>query len=86
VCSIIVPPWKTDPQVPGRHDTANAPTTHGEIAKSYERRAKPNSKIKKLRIRLTITKMQVKNFDLELLSLHPNRGHGAAELALGNSL
>jgi len=30
--------------------------------------------------------MQAKNFDLELLSLHPNRGHGAAELALGNSL
>jgi len=30
--------------------------------------------------------MQAKNFDLELLSLHPNWGHGAAELALGNSL
>jgi len=46
---------------------------------------KPNSRIKKLRIRL-ITKMQAKNFDLELLSLHPNWGHGAVELALGNSL
>jgi len=45
--------------------TANAPATHGEIAKSYERSAKPNSKIKKLRIRLTITKMQAKNFDFE---------------------
>jgi len=53
--------------------------------KSYEKR-EPNSKIKKLRSRLTITKMQAKNFDLELFSLHPNRGHGAAELALGNSL
>jgi len=50
------------------------------------RRAKPNSKIKKLRIRLTITKMQVKNFDLEFLSLHPNWGHGTFELALDNGL
>jgi len=49
------------------------------------KREKPNSKIEKLRIRL-ITKMQAKNFDLEILSLHSNWGHGAAELALGNSL
>jgi len=49
------------------------------------KREKPNSKIEKLRIRL-IMKMQAKNFDLELLSLHRNWGHGAAELALGNSL
>jgi len=29
--------------------------------------------------------MQAKNFGPELLSLHPNRGHGTPELALGNS-
>jgi len=30
--------------------------------------------------------MQAKNFDLELLRLHPNRGHGiGTESALGNS-
>jgi len=29
--------------------------------------------------------MQAKNFNLEILSLHPNRGHGTPELALGNS-
>jgi len=29
--------------------------------------------------------MQAKNFNPELLSLHPNRGHGTPESALGNS-
>jgi len=41
---------------------------NGETATIYVRKAKPNSKIKKLRIRLIITKMQAKNFDPELLS------------------
>jgi len=66
-----------------RTTTANALATHGETAITYEIRAKPNSKIKKLRIKLIITKMQTKNFDLELLSLHPNWGHGTSESALG---
>jgi len=35
--------------------------------------------------RLIITKMQAKNFNLEILSLHPNWGHGTTESALGNS-
>jgi len=30
-------------------------------------------------------KIQAKNFDLELLRLHPNRGHGTPESTLGNS-
>jgi len=47
----------------------------GETATIYIRKAKPNSKIEKLRIRLIIAKMQAKNFGPELLSLHPNRGH-----------
>jgi len=46
---------------------------------------KSYSKMKKLKTRLIITKTQAKNFDLELLRLHPNRGHGYSELALGNS-
>jgi len=56
-----------------------------ETATIYVRKAKPNSKIKKLRIRLIITKMQAKNFGPELLSLHPNQGHGTPESALDNS-
>jgi len=54
----------------------------GETATTYVRKVKPNSKIKKLRIRLIITKMQVKNFTPELLSLHPNWGHGTPESAI----
>jgi len=57
----------------------------GETVTTYVRKAKPNSKIKKLRIRLIITKMQAKNFGSELISLHSNRRHRTPESALGNS-
>jgi len=52
----------------------------GKTATTYVRKVKPNSKIKKLRIRLIISKMQAKNFGPELLSLHPNRKHGTFTL------
>jgi len=55
-------------------------------ATPYKKITKPNSKIEKLRIRLIIAKMQAKDFNLEFLRLHPNRGHGTPESALGNSL
>jgi len=58
----------------------------GETAATYVRKAKINSKIKKLRIRLIITKMQAKNFGPELLCLHLNRGHGILESTLSNNL
>jgi len=59
---------------------------NSETVITYVRKAKPNLKIKKLRTRLIIMKMQVKNFDTELLRLHQNWGHGTPESALGNSL
>jgi len=57
----------------------------GKTVTTYVKKAKSNSKIKKLRTRLTITKTQAKNFDSELLRLHLNRGHGIPESASGNS-
>jgi len=72
-----------------RAATANAKiaqaTEMAKTATTYVRKAKPNSKIKKLRIRLIISKMQAKNFSPEFLSLHPNQGHGTPESTLGNS-
>jgi len=55
---------------------------NGETAITYVRKAKPNSKIKKLRIRLI--NYENASFDPELLRLHPN-GDTEPESALDNS-
>jgi len=68
-----------------QHNARGNSERTGDAWRNRERRARPNSEIKKSRIRLTMTKMQAKNFDLKLLSLHPNWGHGTPESALGNS-
>jgi len=66
-----------------RHSETRAATANAERLLRRQRwrnrdnlrkkKAKSNSKIKKLRIKLIITKMQAKNFGSELLSLNLNR-------------